>query len=44
MNKELENKPAEAKEGIKAQIKQKQDQKQRFEYEIKILSRQMGGN
>jgi hypothetical protein len=34
----------EAKEGTKKEIKQKEDQKQRFEYEIQILSRKTGGN
>jgi hypothetical protein len=38
------NLPDVAKEGIKKEIKQKEEQKQRFEYEIQILSRKTGGN
>ena len=45
LKKRLEsNLPDAAKEGIKKEIKQKEEQKQRFEYEIQILSRKTGGN
>jgi len=46
LKKQLESnkQPDISKEGIKKQIKQNEEQKQRLEYEIKILSAKIGGN